>query len=157
MFPADDDRRGIMVFAEEQWQEHTGSRRIFGIDIVTPDLYPVLKFPEARKKYKKINRSPGLGRQASCDHYVYVEEPQVKSGDSQVTKSGDGQVTNRMVSIDQIDSEFEKLKIRLDLSRNSSCSQPDWKGVGPGMGVASDGLNGRISPGPVRKNGGPEK
>jgi hypothetical protein len=141
MFPADE--KGIMVFAEEQWQEYSGTSKIFGIEITTPDLYPVLKFPEARKKYKRVNR--GQGQQASHDpstrgkreDYVdiCVEEPR--------TVSHDLNVTNRMVSIDQIDSEFEKLKIRLD-HQTRSYSQGEWPGEAP---------NGRLSPAPVRKNG----
>ena len=146
MFPADQEQRGIMVFAEEQWQEHHATSRIFGINISTPDLYPVLKYPEARKKYKRVNQSPGPAKQGSHDHNgqssveICVEEPQVASCDSHVT--------NRMVSIDQIDSEFEKLKrIR------SSCIQPEWQGAASGVGVVNEALNGRLSPLPLRKNG----
>lgn len=151
MFPttSQNEEKGIRVFAEEQWQEHNSSSRIFGIDIQAPDLYPILKFPEARKKYRKVNtlgRGKSSGNKSSESAHrnrvdIFVEEP-----DGTGVKVLDNHVANRMVSIDQIDSEFEKLKIRLDISRsNSSCVHVS--------GV--DGVpNGRVSPGLARKGGG---
>ena len=159
MFPGVDQSKGIMVFAEEQWQEHKSSKKIFGINIMTPDLYPILKFPEARNKYQRVNHrghSPGSrsaeqGGASDGNHThgivdIHVERP------GEGVRSCDAHVTNRMVSIDQIDSEFEKLmKTRQSMSRTSS----QGEGSGSGMGVVSEAVNGRMSPAPVRgRNGG---
>ena len=136
MFPKAKDKP-IMVFAEEQWQKHDSASKIFGINIETSDLYPLLKFPEARKKYKRVRSGIGKPPRARNKPDIFVDEDE-KEGVGPL-----GKVPNRMVSIDQIDSEFEKLRIRLDMSRAT--------GQGEGqMGVVNEMPNGRVSPGPMR-------
>ncbi len=136
--------KGIMVFAEEQWQEHNSASRVFGIDIQAPDIYPILKFPEVRMRYKKVN--PGGGRQSrrgqrstgegsassgGSNVEIHVHEPVLPTADKE--GSCDNHLTNRMVSIDQIDTEFEKLKNRLDINRSGSSSILGKGGVGGGV------------------------
>lgn len=140
IFPISSERKGIKVFAEEQWQEHNGLS-VFGIDIRTPDVYPILKFPEAKKKYRRVNSRQRNGPQSEVDNTVHKPE----------RESRDGHMTNRMVSIDQIDSEFEKLRIRLDISRSSGGSmQGAWSGTDM---VWEGPKGGRMSPGLARRKG----
>ena len=144
--------KGIMVFSEEQWQQHNSSSRIFGINIEVPDIYPILKFPEAVRRYRRVN--PKRGRSRLSEENLSVNLPQAKV-DVPVNTSCDRHVTNRMVSIDQIDSEFEKLRNRLNMSRNNTAAVLSASGgSGHGMGVVRETLNGRISPVPPGIGGG---
>ena len=148
--------KGIMVFSEEQWQEHNSASRVFGIDIQAPDIYPILKYPEVRMRYKKINAS-GRGQSrrgqgstseepessgSSVDIRVHVPASTGKEG------SCESHVTNRMVSIDQIDFEFEKLRNRLDICRSNNTLAAKGGGVGSELQAErTDMVNsGRVSP-----------
>lgn len=149
--------KGIQVFADEHWQEHKTSSRIFGVDIQTPDLYPILKFPEIKKKYQRVNIG-GRGMKSHDSEPHSKVEILVHEAEREEHR---GHGTNRMVSMDQVDLEFEKLRIRMDMSRSNGGGV---QGLGSGSGVdvvweAPDG-GGRVSPsvsrmrrsrGPVRK------
>ncbi len=159
MFTETQEDKGIVVFADEQWQHHSSTSKIFGVKILSHDIYPILKFPEAMKKYKRIN--PGYGPRASrgragragsgsnslprttVDIFVASEEG-AQSGEKVST-------SNKVVSIDQIDLEFEKLRNRRgDGGRGSSSTSSNASQAegGGGMGVVSDNGNGRVSPSP---------
>ena len=53
MFPTATRLEGIKIFKDEQWKLHHKSVHIFGIDIVVPDIYPILKYPEAAAKRRR--------------------------------------------------------------------------------------------------------
>lgn len=149
LFPHLTDGKGIKVFTEEQWQKHNMNSHIYGINIELPDIYPILKFPEAMKKYKRVNQlTRKVGKSVStipCAKVdIHVEN--TEKGRTKSTPSSDSHVTvpaNRVVHIDQIDSEFEKLCTRVDNSRSSSTSSSQGQG---GVGVILEATNGRISP-----------
>ena len=114
---------------------------IFGVDVVVPDVYPILKYPEATAGRKRSRKrvTPSLPSEdipidthSSTNASAKIQVLQDQSGDSQ-PKSHDGNHRNsdkvaapqicvsntegddgdscvhRVVGIDQIDSEFEKL------------------------------------------------
>ena len=57
MFPKAQSCDGVKIYGEEKWRVHHSELSIFGINIEVPDIYPILKYPEARRK--KARRSAG--------------------------------------------------------------------------------------------------
>ena len=55
MFPKAQSCDGIKIYGEEKWSIHHSEVSIFGINIEVPDIYPILKYPEARVKAKAKN------------------------------------------------------------------------------------------------------
>ena len=57
MFPKAQSCDGVKIYGEKKWRVHHSELSIFGINISVPDIYPILKYPEARRK--KARRSTG--------------------------------------------------------------------------------------------------
>ena len=55
MFPKVQSYDGIKIYGEDKWRVHRSHFSIFGINIEVPDIYPILKYPEARVKAKTGN------------------------------------------------------------------------------------------------------
>ena len=66
MFPKAQCCEGVKIYGEDRWKAHHSDISIFGINIEVPDIYPILKYPEARRKarraagYVKVNEQAML-------------------------------------------------------------------------------------------------
>ena len=52
MFPKAQSCDGVKIYGEDKWRVHHSDYSIFGINIEVPDIYPILKYPEAGVKTK---------------------------------------------------------------------------------------------------------
>ena len=55
MFPKAQSCEGVKIYGEDRWKAHHSNISIFGVNIEVPDIYPILKYPEARIKSKTGN------------------------------------------------------------------------------------------------------
>ena len=53
MFPKAQHHDGVRIFGEAKWKTHNSDYKIFGINIEVPDIYPILKYPEAKRKSRR--------------------------------------------------------------------------------------------------------
>ena len=52
IFPKAQSYDEVKIYGEDKWKVHHSDLSIFGISIEVPDIYPILKYPEARVKTK---------------------------------------------------------------------------------------------------------
>ena len=129
----------IYILKENQWKPND-RERVYGVAIEAHDVYPILKFPEVRKKKRHA-----VGKRQRSSKVLSTEGP--PSSAARVDVQVNGETTHEIapakhpsanLRIEQIDSEFAKmLKNR--------------QGGRAGSGSSSlDGVSGRISPNPLR-------
>lgn len=129
----------IYILREGQWKKND-RERVYGVNIETYDIYPILKYPEVKRRYQKVGLR-SRGGASYRDHASSMSIPKVDvmvNGESpQASISSDRRRMGNL-KMDQIDSEFEKLlKMRQDNSGRA------------GSGSSLDSSSGRVSPNPL--------
>jgi len=132
----------IYILKENKWKIND-VERVYGVAIEAYDVYPILKFPEVKKRnrYQSMGGRPRSSGVPPMD-YSPGSAPKV---DLKVNGKSAGDVTSvkqlahpaTNLRIEQIDSEFAKLlKNRQEGRAGSGCSL--------------DGVSGRVSPNPLQ-------
>ena len=115
LFPGASNLQGIKVFSDDKWRLHRPDVDIFGINIQVPDVYPILKYPEAKSRSKYVRVRPWTRQPARA----VVKEPSDGSHDvdgelhsDTENESGDlvaSERVQRVIRMEQVDDEFERL------------------------------------------------
>ena len=114
LFPGASNLQGIKIFSDDKWRLHKPNVDIFGINIEVPDVYPILKYPEAKSRKKYVRVRPWV-RRPPAD--VVMNEYESHDSDGELhrdieNESGDLVVSEgpqRVIQIEQVDDEFERL------------------------------------------------
>ena len=126
----------IHILRENRWTKND-RERVYGVSIEAHDIYPILKYPEIRRRYRKIGRGKtGTVRvnEQNQNHSLDRQVDVLENGELPAGSVG-GRAGN--LKMEQIDLEFAKLlKVRQDVGR-------------PVSGSSLDGGSGRISPSPL--------
>ena len=79
--------------------------KIFGIDVVVPDVYPILKYPEVVKAQRSHHRDQhSIGESSEASHEVSHDSSRESHDPGGPGVEGTEACLNRVVNIDQIDN-----------------------------------------------------
>lgn len=152
MFPKVQDSDGEKIYGEGKWRLHDSGIKIFGINIEVPDIYPILKYPEARRS--KSRRSTGYvkvnNREAMNDAPAVppILEPKasldVVDGSYDHSSSGylprvEERGANRVLKLSELDDMIERLR-----QKRSHLHQPVGLHAGPTLTSIEESVNGEM-------------
>ena len=138
MFPKAQPHDGVKIYGEERWKLHHSDIKIFGINIEVPDIYPILKYPEARRKskhsqgYIKVNKLAKMDVPTPIPSILEPEAPHdVLDGSLDPSSNGylpliSDSGAKEILTIDDLDEKFEKLRLK-----RSKQSKPVGLHAGP--------------------------
>ena len=150
MFPKAQSCEGVKIYGEDKWRVHSSDMSIFGINIVVPDIYPILKYPEARRKkarcsvgYTKANEQATLNVPPPVPSILEPKLPhEVMDGSHDPFSGGYLPRPNKVgvkdhLKLSELDEMIEKLK-----EKRSNFPQPVGLHAGPTLLSIDEQVNG---------------
>lgn len=149
MFPKAQSCDAVKIYGEEKWKVHHSELSIFGINIEVPDIYPILKYPEARRK--KARRSVGyvkVNQQAMPNvppPIPSILEPEAPHSimDASIDPSISGylprssKVGGKELKLSELDEMIEELRVK-----RANRQQPVGLHAGPTLASIDEKING---------------
>lgn len=171
MFPKAQPHNGVKIYGEGKWKLHHSECEIFGINIEVPDIYPILKYPEARRKARRSQGYVKLQDQTRanvpppiphiCEPKMPHDKIDVPSSKGYLPQVNDSRMRDEL-KMDDLDVMIEKLRMKrsklhqpVGLHAGPTLSSMDnhvvdgsWnEAVGEGDDVSTDGV---IKPGVMK-------
>ena len=138
MFPKAHPHNGVKIYGEGKWKLHHSECDIFGINIEVPDIYPILKYPEARRKarrsqgYVKVNDQTMANVPPPIPHILEPKMPHDTidgsldpSSKGYLPQVNEGRMRDEL-KLDDLDVMIEKLR-----KKRSKLHQPVGLHAGP--------------------------
>lgn len=153
MFPKAQYHDGVKIYGEDKWKLHHSDYKIFGINIEVPDIYPILKYPEAKRKsrragYVKVNQQTKLNVPPPVPTILQPEVPPHDTIDGSsdpmstgyLPHIGEGGNKNDL-KLSELDDMIEKLR-----KKRSNLNQPVGLHSGPTLtSLDKDSTDGELS------------
>lgn len=145
MFPKAESHNGIKIYGEGKWKVHHSEFEIFGINIEVPDIYPILKYPEVRRKARRSQGYIKVKEQAMVNipsPVPQILEPKTSRNtmDGSLNPSSKGylpQVNDSRLrdelKMDDLDAMIEKLRMK-----RAKLHQPIGLHAGPTLSSMDD-------------------
>ena len=147
MFPKAQSCDGVKIYGEDKWRVHHSDYSIFGINIEVPDIYPILKYPEARRKkarrsagYIKVNEQAMPNVPPPVPTILEPELPHsILDGSQDPSASGYLPRSNKVgvLKLSELDEMIEKLRVK-----RSSRQQPVGLHAGPTLTSIDEQIDG---------------
>ena len=146
MFPKVQSYDGIKIYGEDKWRVHHSECNIFGINIEVPDIYPILKYPEARRKkarcYVKVNEQAMPNIPPPIPSILEPEAPQsIVDGSQDPFASGylphSSKLGVKELKLSELDEMIERLRVK-----RASRQQPVGLHAGPTLTSIDEQING---------------
>jgi hypothetical protein len=149
MFPKAQSCDGVKIYGEEKWRVHHSEFSIFGINIEVPDIYPILKYPEARRKkarrstgYVKVNEQAMPNVPPPIPSILEPEAPRgIMDGSQDPSASGylprTSKVGAKELKLSELDEMIERLKMK-----RANHQQPVGLHAGPTLTSIDEQISG---------------
>ena len=152
MFPKVQHHEGVKIFGEDKWKLHHSDAKIFGINIEVPDIYPILKYPEARRRrkreaigYVKVNNQAMLNVPPPIPDIVEPQVPHDVIGGrldppySGVMPGINEANSNKLLKLSELDEMIEKLR-----RKRSNLNKPVGLHAGPTLSSIEEDVDGEL-------------
>ena len=152
MFPKVQHHEGVKIFGEDKWKLHHSDYKIFGINIEVPDIYPILKYPEARRKrkreamgYVKVNNQAMLNVPPPIPDIIEPQDPyDVIGGKPDLSSSGilpgvNEGGSSKPLKLSDLDDMIEKLR-----RKRSNLNKPVGLHAGPTLTSIEEDVDGEL-------------
>ena len=179
MFPKAQHYDGVKIYGEDKWKLHSSDFKIFGINIEVPDIYPILKYPEARRKakrsagYIKVNEQAMLNTPPPVPSILEPETSHdIVDGSPDPSYTGylphsNNSSAKEVLKLSDLDEMIEKLRVKrsnlhqpvglhagpLLISSNADTDDTNGGGVANGVGEDAPRDDGTLKPGLIRSTG----
>ena len=148
MFPKAQSCDGVKIYGEDKWRVHHSDFSIFGINIEVPDIYPILKYPEARRKkarragYVKVNEQAMPNVPPPIPSILEPEAPHsLTEGLQDPSAMGylprSSKVGVKELKLSELDEMIEKLRVK-----RANRQQPVGLHAGPTLTSIDEQING---------------
>ncbi len=149
MFPKAQSYDGVKIYGEEKWRVHHSELSIFGINIEVPDIYPILKYPEARRKkarrstgYVKVNEQAMPNVPPPIPSILEPEAPRgIMDGSQDPSASGylprPSKLGAKELKLSELDEMIERLKMK-----RANRQQPVGVHTGPTLTSIDEQISG---------------
>ena len=149
MFPKAQSCDGVKIYGEDKWRVHHSDFSIFGINIEVPDIYPILKYPEARRKkarrsvgYVKVNEQAMPNVPPPIPSILEPEAPHsIIEGSQDPSAMGylprSNKVGVKELKLSELDEMIEKLRVK-----RANRQQPVGLHAGPTLKSIDEQING---------------
>ena len=153
MFPKVQHHEGVKIYGEEKWKLHHSDYKIFGINIEVPDMYPILKYPEARRRkkrqstgYIKVNEQAMLDVPPPIPDIIETRVPgdnvdgSLDPSSSGILPTLHGGLANKVVKLSEVDEVFEQLR-----QKRCNLNKPVGLHAGPTLSSIEEDIDGEVS------------